>query len=142
MFWVNVVLVLCISLTGCATQQVPAVAMEQQEQADLVVGFQSWNSVWLTKPDITGIAGALPEHTKTFTSAGLVKLLWNLRTPRGLVVVVLDRWYSPDPVSVKGGLDAIQGFFQELGFERVVLQDGVALKSGSGKVVLRDTAAK
>jgi hypothetical protein len=116
--------------------------MEQQEQADLVVGFQSWNSVWFIKPDVTGIAGALPEHTKTFTSAGFVKLLRNLKTPRDFVVVVLDRTYNPDPVNAKGGMDAIQGFFEELGFHRVVLQDGVALRSGTGRVVLRDTPAK
>jgi hypothetical protein len=142
MFRLSVLLVLCLSLAGCATAPVPAVALEQQEQADLVVGFQSWNSVWLIKPDVTGMAGALPEHTKTFTSAGFVKLLRNLRTPRGFVVVVLDRGYSPDPVSAKGGMDAIQGFFEELGFRRVVLQDGAALSGGSGRVVLRDASTK
>jgi hypothetical protein len=141
-FRVSVLIVLCISLAGCATAPVPAVALEQQEQADLVVGFQSWNSVWFIKPDVTGIAGALPEHTKTFTSAGFVKLLRNLRTPRGFVVVVLDRTYSPDPMTAAGGMDAIQGFFEELGFRRVVLQDGDALRGGSGRVVLRDTSAK
>jgi len=86
--------------------------------------------------------GALPEHTKTFTSAGFVKLLRNLKTPRNFVVVVLDRTYSPDPVNVKGGMEAIQEFFEELGFRRVVLQDGAALRSGSGRVVLRDTSTR
>jgi len=142
MFRVSVLLAFYISLAGCATAPVPAVALEQQAQADLVVGFQSWNSVWLIKPDVTGIAGALPEHIKTFTSAGFVKLLRNLRTPRGFVVVVLDRRYSPDPVSAKGGMDAIQGFFEELGFRRIVLQDGAVLSGGSGRVVLRDTATQ
>jgi hypothetical protein len=116
--------------------------MEQQAPADLVVGFQSWNSVWLIKPDVTGIVGALPAHTKTFTSAGFEKLLRNLKTPRGLVVVVLDRTYSPDPVTAKGGMDAIQSFFEELGFRRIVIQDGEALRAGSGRVVLRDTNTK
>ena len=142
MFRVSVLIVLCINLAGCATTPVPAVALEQQQQADLVVGFQSWNSVWLMKPDLTGMAGAMPGRTKTLTSAGFVKLLRNLKTPRDLVVVVLDRTYSPDPVSAKGGMDAIQGFFEELGFRRVVLQDGAALGGGGGRVVLRDSGAK
>ena len=142
MFRISVLIVLCISLAGCATTPVPAVALEQQQQADLVVGFQSWNSVWLMKPDITGMAGAMPGRTKTLTSAGFVKLLRNLKTPRELAVVVLDRTYSPDPVSAKGGMDAIQGFFEELGFRRVVLQDGAALGGGGGRAVLRDSGAK
>jgi hypothetical protein len=142
MFRVSILLVVWVSLAGCATPQLPAVAAEQQAQADLVVGFQSWNSVWLIKPDVTSIVGALPEHTRTFTSAGFVKLLRNLKTPRDFVVVVLDRTYSPDPVDVKGGMDAIEQFFEELGFRRVALQDGAALRSGSGRVVLRDTNAK
>jgi hypothetical protein len=121
---------------------VPGVALEQQQQADLVVGFQSWNSVWLIKPDVAGMAGALPEHTRTFTSAGFEKVLRNLDTPRGFVVVVLDRTYSPDPATAKGGLNAIQAFFEELGFRRVVLQDGAALRSGSGPAVLRDSSTK
>jgi len=142
MFRWGVLLSLWLVAGGCATAPVSPEAMEQQEQADLVVGFQSWNSVWFIKPDVTGIAGALPEHIKTFTSAGFEKLLRNLRTPRGLVVVVLDRTYSPDPMTAAGGMDAIQGFFKELGFRRVVLQDGEALRGGGGRVVLVDTSAK
>lgn len=138
----SILVVLCIGLAGCATEPVPPIALAQQEQADLVVGFQSWNSVWIIKPDVTGIMGALPEHTKTFTSAGFVKLLRSLRTPRSFVVVVLDRAYSPDPVGAKAGMDAIQDFFEELGFHRVVLQDGVALRGGSGQVVLRDSSTR
>jgi hypothetical protein len=141
-FRVSVLIVLCISLAGCATAPVSPEAFEQQAQADLVVGFQSWNSVWFIKPDITSLAGALPERTKTFTSSAVVKLLRNIRTPRDFVVVVLDRRYSPDPASAKGGMDAIQGFFEELGFRRVVLQDGAALSGGGGRVVLRDTSRK
>ena len=139
MFRIGALVVLCFGVAGCATAPVSPEAQKQQEQADLVVGFQSWNSLWLIKPDVTGIPGALPEHTKTFTSAGFEKLLRNLKTPRGLVVVVLDRTYSPAPVSGKGGMDAIQGFFEELGFRRIVLQDGAALRSG-GRVILRDTS--
>ena len=139
MFRSGVFLSVFLAVAGCATAPVSPEAMELQAQADLVVGFQSWNSLWLVKPDITGIAGALPEHTKTFTSSGFEKLLRNLKTPRGLVVVVLDRAYSPDPVSGKGGMDAIEGFFEELGFRRIVLQDGAALRSG-GRVILRDTS--
>lgn len=140
MFRPGVFLSLCLVVGGCATAPVSPEAMEQREQADLVVGFQSWNSIWLIKPDVTGIPGTLPEHTKTFTSAGFVKLLRNLRTPGELVVVALDRTFSPDPMTASGGLDAIQGFFEELGFRRVIIQDGAALRSGGGRAILRDTS--
>jgi hypothetical protein len=139
MFRLGSLFVLCLGLAGCTTPQVPAVALEQQEQADLVVGFQSWNSVSVLKPDLAGMAGAMPGRTKTLTGDGLVKLLRNLKTPRDFVVVILDRTHTPDPVSVRGGMDAIQGFFEELGFRRIVLQDGAALSGSGGHVVLRDT---
>jgi hypothetical protein len=105
-----------------------------------VVNFQSWNSVWLIKPDISGMAGAMQVRTKTFTTAGFEKLLRNLKSPRDFVVVVLDRGYSPDPMVAGGGMDAIQQFFQELGFRRIVLQDGAALSGAGGRVILRDTS--
>ena len=143
MFRVNFLLVLFINLlAGCETAPVSPEAQAQQEQADLVVNFQSWNSISLVKPDVTGTPGALPEHTKSFTSAALVKLLRNLRTPRGFAVVVMDRRYSPDPVSANCGMDVIQKFFEELGFHRIVFQDGAALEGAGGRVVLRDTGAK
>jgi len=92
------------------------------------------------KPDISGMAGAMPGRTKTFTSAGFEKLLRNLKTPRDFAVVVLDRRYCPDPMTANGGMDAVQKFFEELGFRRIVLQDGAALSGAGGRVVLRDTA--
>src|ERR1051326_121072 len=110
MFRLLTPVILLVNLVGCVTAPVSPEAQLQQEQADLVIKWQSWNSISFVKPDITGTPGALPEHIKTFTNAGLVKLLRNLKTPRGLVVVILDRRYSPDPVSADGGLDAIQGF--------------------------------
>ncbi len=139
MFRAGILLILFLILAGCATAPVSSEALEQQRQADLVVNFRSWNSVSLVKPDITGTLGALPEHTKSFTSAALVKLVRSLRTPRGLIVVVLDRTYSPDPVTAKGGIDAIQQFFEELGFRRVVIQDGAALQAAGGRPILTDT---
>jgi hypothetical protein len=142
MFRLGIFFGLLSLLASCATAPVSLEAMKQQQEADLVVSWQSWNSVWLIKPDVTATTGALAEHVKTFTSAGLQKLLRNLKTPRDFVVVVLDRRFSPDPVTGNGGLDAIQQFFQELGFRRVVLQDGAALEGAGGRVVLRDTASK
>jgi hypothetical protein len=142
MFRSGVLLVFCLVFAGCATAPVSPEAMEQQAQADLVVNFQSWNSVWLIKPDIMGMAGAMPGRIKTFTSAGFVKLLRNLKTPRDFAVVVLDRRYSPDPMTANGGMDAVQGFFEELGFRRIVLQDGAALSGAGGRAVLRDTSTK
>ena len=96
----------------------------------------------MMKPDVTGMAGAMPGRTKTFTSAGLEKLLRNLKTPRDFVVVVLDRRYSPDPMTANGGMDAVQQFFEELDFQRIVFQDGAALSGAGGRVVLRDTSTK
>jgi len=142
MFRVSTMLVVWMVFAGCATAPVSPEALEQQGQADLVVGFQSWNSIWLMKPDITGMAGAMPSRIKTFTSAGFVKLLRNLKTPRDFVVVVLERGYSPDPMVANGGMDAVQKFFEELGFRRIVLQDGAALSGVGGRVVLRDTSTK
>jgi hypothetical protein len=132
----------CLVIASCATAPVSPEAVEQQAQADLVVGFQSWNSVWLMKPDITSMAGVMPGRTKTFTSAGFEKLLRNLKTPRDFAVVVLDRQYSPDPMTSNGGMDAVEKFFEELGFRRIVLQDGAALSGAGGRVVLRDTSTK
>jgi hypothetical protein len=142
MFRLSVVVVLWMVFGGCATPPVSPEALEQQAEADLVVTFQSWNSLWLIKPDITGMAGAMQSRIKTFTSAGFVKLLHNLETPRDFVVVVLDRTYSPDPMVANGGMDAVQAFFEELGFRRIVLQDGAALSGAGGRVVLRDTSTK
>jgi hypothetical protein len=140
MFRLSLLLVLWFCAAGCRTTPVSPLALEQQARADLVVGFQSWNSVWLIKPNISGLTGALPEHTKTFTAAAFVKLLRNLKTPRDWVVIVLDRTYGPDPMVAHGGMDAIQKFFEELGFRRIVIQDGVALSGGGGKAVLRDAS--
>jgi hypothetical protein len=138
MFRRRIIFFMCMILAGCATAPISPVASRQQAEADLVVTFQSWNSIWLIKPDIAGIAGALPEHTKTFTSSGVTKLLRNLRTPRNFVVVVLDRTHSPDPMVAEGGIDAVQKFFDGLGFRRIVFQDGQALRDGR-PAVLRDT---
>ncbi len=110
----------------------------QQAQANLVVSFQSWNSIALIKPDLTGTAGTLTLRTKTFTRAAVVKLLRNLKTPRDFVVVVLDRRYSPDPMVANGGMDEIQKFFEGLGFRRIAIQDGAALDDNGGPRVLRD----
>ena len=142
MFRWFIFLVVGLSCAGCATAPVSQEALDQQVQADLVVGFQSWNSVWLIKPDITGMAGAMAVRTKTFTSAGFEKMLRNLKTPRDFAVVVLDRRYSPDPMTANGGMDAVERFFEELGFRRIVFQDGAALNGAGGRVILRDTAAK
>ncbi len=142
MFRFGILALLMITLGGCATAPISPEALEQQQQADLVVNWQSWNSLWLVKPDITGTPGALPEHIKTFTSAGFLKLLRNLKTPCDFVVVILDRRFSPDPVSADGGMDSIQKFFEKLGFHRVAFQDGVALEGGGGRVVLKDTSMK
>jgi hypothetical protein len=141
-FRLGILVNLLFLLLGCATTPVSPEALKQQQEADLVVSWQSWNSVWLVKPDISGMVGSLPEHIKTFTSAGLEKLLRNLKTPRDFAVVILDRQYSPDPLSAKGGIDTIQQFFEEMGFQRVVFQDETALEREGARVILRDTASK
>jgi hypothetical protein len=117
-------------------------ASRQQAQADLVVNFESWNSISFIKPDLTGTPGGLGVRAKTFTRAAVVKLLRNLKTPREFVVVVLDRRYSPDPMVANGGMDAIQEFFERLGFRRIVFQDGAALGRTGDLPILRDTTIK
>jgi hypothetical protein len=129
-------------MAGCATMPQSSPAVRQQAQADLVVNFQSWNSMSFIKPDITGMAGALPVRAKTFTRAALVKLLRNLHTPREFAVVVLDRRYDPDPLVANGGMDAIQEFFEGLGFRRIAFQDGAALGRPGDLPILRDSTIK
>jgi hypothetical protein len=133
---------LVLVLAGCATMPPSTPASRQQDEADLVVSFRSWNSIAFIKPDVTGTAGALTIRAKTFTREGVVKLLHNLTTPKGLVVVVLDRRYSPDPMVANGGMDEIQKFFEELGFRRIAFQDGSALDGSDGLPILRDTTTK
>jgi hypothetical protein len=139
--WVFGLRFLCLILLGCETMPDTTPSARQQAEADLVVGFQSWNAIWFIRPDVTGTAGSMTLRRKMFTGDGFVKLLRNLKVGRDFVVVVLDRQYSPDPVSARGGMDAIQGFFKELGFRRTVIQDGAGGGSGEqGLPVLRDSA--
>lgn len=124
---------------GCATQPDSSPAARQQAEADLVLNFQSWHSISFIKPDFAGTSGALTARAKTFSKAAVVKLLGNLMTPRGLVVVVLDRRHSPDPLVASGGMDEIQKFFEGLGFRRIIFQDGAASGRPDGLPVIRDT---
>jgi len=135
-------LLVCLALSGCTTTPQSSPASRQREEADLVIAFQSWNSISFMKPDITGMAGAQTVRAKTFTRAAVVKLLRNLKTPRGFVVVVLDRRYAPDPMAANGGMDEIQRFFEELGFRRIAIQDGAALDETGGLPILRDSTIK
>jgi hypothetical protein len=137
----SIYLFLCLVLTACTTTAPSGPAARQQEEANLVVNFQSWNSISFIKPDITGTAGTLTVRPKTFTREGVVKLLRNLKVPRDFVVVVLDRRHEPDPMVAKGGMDGIQDFFQGLGFRRIVIQDGSAFGRTDGTPILPDTTA-
>src|SRR5205814_7467632 len=114
----------------------------QQAEADLVVNFQSWNAISFIKPDITGTASALTFRPKTFTKEAVVKLLRNMKTPRGLAVVVLDRHYDARGRNSTTAMDEIQGFFEGLGFGRVAFQEGAAWNRAEGMTILRDSGAK
>jgi hypothetical protein len=130
-----------LGFAGCASIPESAPSSRQQAQADLVIGFKSWNTMSFIKPDVTGTANALTLRQKTFRKSGFVKLLNNLKIDRKFVVVVLDRAYSPDPAVAYGGLDEIQKFFMDLGFERVAFQEGATSAPASGLPILRDTGA-
>ena len=137
-----IMLLLCVVLAGCAS--VPdssTVASQQQAEADLVVNFQAWNAISFIKPDLTGKAGGLATRPKTFNRDAVVKLLNNMKRPRGFVVVVLDRRHEPDPMVAGGGMDEIQKFFEGLGFRRVAFHDGSTWNRGEDVPVLRDTGA-
>jgi hypothetical protein len=136
----SILWIICSVLAGCAAAPPAGPASAQQAQADLVVSFQSWNSISFIKPDITGTTGALPVRKKTFRRAAFEKLVKGMKTPHDFVVVVLDRRYEPDPMSANGGMDAIQAFFQGLGFRRIAFQDGGAPRMGGDLPILRDTA--
>ena len=138
MFRWSFVFSLCVGLVGCATAPPPTPASRQQAEADLVILFQSWNSIAFIKPDITATAGAMPVRTRTFSGPAFEKLLRNLKTPRGFVVVVLDRRYRPDPAAAHGGMDALEQFFAELGFHRIAFQDGGAWRRPGGLSILKD----
>ena len=132
-------LLLCVGLASCATAPPSSPALLEQAEADLVINFQSWHSIAFIKPDLTGIVGGMSYRTKTFTSAAVVKLLRNLDMPRGLVVVILDTGYDPNPMVANGGMNAIEKFFGESGFRRIVFQDGGAWARSGDLPILRDT---
>jgi hypothetical protein len=133
---------ICVGLAGCATVPESSLASRQQAEADLVVNFQSWNAILFIKPDITGTASALTFRPKTFTKQAVVKLLHNLKTQREFVVVILDRQYNPGPKGLLGGMDEIQTFLEELGFQRVAFHDGAVRNRTEGMPILRDTCEK
>ncbi len=125
--------------TSCASVPESSPGVRQQAEADYVVNFQSWKTISFIKPDITGTATSLSVRPKTFTRDGIVKLLNNLKQPRRFIVVVLDRRHLPDPAESEGGMNAIQQFFQDLGFQRVAFQDGSAWDNATGYPILRDS---
>ena len=137
--WCCLLLLHVLFLAGCASVPNSSQASRQQQEADLVVHFQSWDAISFIKPDISGTAGSLVLRPKTFRRDGIVKLLNNLKMPRQFVVVVLDRRYEPDPMTANGGMDAIQKFFMDLGFRRVAFQDGADWNRNEGLKILRDT---
>src|SRR6267143_1535380 len=59
-------LFVCFCWTRCATKPESSPAVQQQNKADLVVNFQSWNAISFLKPDITG-TGGVTFRPKTFT---------------------------------------------------------------------------
>jgi hypothetical protein len=134
-----VVVLLLLGLVGCASIPESASSSRQQAEANLVVNFQSWNNISFVKPDVTGNASTLTFRQKTFRKSGFVKLLNNLKIDRKFVVVVLDRAYYPDPATAYGGMEEIQKFFMDLGFERVAFQDGSARDKESGFPIIRDS---
>lgn len=137
-----VVLLLVISLIGCESIPESASSSQLQAEADLVVNFQSWNNILFIKPDVTGTANTLTFRKTTFRKSGFVKLLNNLKIDRKFVVVVLDRAYYPDPAEAYGGMDEIQKFFMDLGFQRVAFQDGLSSNPANGLRIVRDTGAR
>jgi len=132
------VLAIAVWLAGCASVSNPNPSIRQQAEADYVVNFQSWNAISFIKPDLTGAASGVTVHPKTFTADAFVMLMNNLKRPRNFVVVIVDRSYNPDPVETKGGMDTIEKFFQQLGFQRIAFQDGSAWDSEKGYPILRD----
>jgi hypothetical protein len=129
---------LAACLAGCASVSDSSPAMRQRAEADFVINFQSWNALAFLKPDITGTVSGVGVRLKTFTADGFVLVMNNLNRPRNFVVVALDRSYSPDPAEAKGGMETIEKFFRDLGFQRIVFQDGSAWDSEKGYPILRD----
>ena len=127
-----------VLLVGCTSVPESSPCMRQQTEADYVVYFRSWNSISLIKPDVTGTTSGLGMRPKTFTADGFVMLMNNLVRPRNFVVVVVDRTYNPDPTETKGGLETIETYFRQLGFQRIAFQDGSAWDSEKGYPILKE----
>ena len=141
LFQLGALLQLCLALAGCATVPDSTPSARQQAEADLVLYFQSWNSISFIKPDVMGTVGVPTVRQKTFTRAAIEKLLRNLKIGRDFAVVVLDRRYYPDPAVANGGMDEIQKFLEDQNFKRVAFQDGSARDSTNGLPIVRDTGA-
>jgi hypothetical protein len=138
MFRLSFIAALCVSLVGCAGPSSSSPALNDQARAGLVIQFQSWNSIQFIKPDITGATGGLTTRAKSFNGEAVAKILRNLKTPRDLVVVVMDRRHQPDPTTVGGGMDTLEKYFKEMGFRQIIFQDSVELEREGGHPVMRD----
>ena len=132
-------LFVCFCWTRCATKPESSPAFQEQNEADLVVNFQSWNAISFLKPDITG-TGGVTFRPKTFTKQAVVKLVHTLQIRTNFVVVVLDRQYSAGARASM--MDEIQAFFEGVRFQRVAIQDGAAWNRTEGLRIVRDTGAK
>jgi hypothetical protein len=128
-----------ILVAGCATEPSSTPSSRQQAEADLVVGFQAWNSIALLKPNVSD-PSLTSFRVRSFTKTGVVKLIESLHIPGGFVVVILDRRYSPGRHTMTEEMDEIQTFFEGLGFQRVAFQDAAGWTREEGMPIVRDSA--
>lgn len=110
-------------------------AFQQQKEADLVIGFNTWKSIGILKPAVPG------SHTIRYSSKEeFAKVLADLRIQKRLVVVVIDKRVDPDGVPLELRMDDVEAVMRRAGFKRIVFQLALGDVDPEGLPILRDSA--
>jgi hypothetical protein len=132
-----------LAVVGCATAprapEVPQSIVVRQTagypaghpyaEADVIAYFESWDRMFLYKPQVSDGQSALP-----LTKARFVHMLDALGVGRRFVLVTFRKSVEPPEVPV---LDEVESFFRECRFQRVVIEQA---RGFGPQPVLRDTA--
>ena len=118
-----------ISAVGAAPD-VPK-AFQQQNEADLVIGFWHWDSIAVEKPASKG------KMTRVLSRREFVDFLSKEKIGRSMVVVILDKRDAPKGKEYSE--DALIADLHQMGFRRVVLQQAVSVLVPDGLPILRES---
>lgn len=87
-------------------------AFLQQEIADLVIDFYTWEDISCNKPEVTD-----RKYSKSLTKEEFLTLLKEKSISRNLAVVIMDKRDSPDQ-----NIEEIEKFLKEQRFQKVIFQ--------------------